>query len=91
VRSGLPRRSGLCKTVLITHYTPKVAERVAAIEPAQYTTSAALPDRPGRLFADYLRNGRGTTAVRGVLATSATRISHRGPGDLARRGARGST
>lgn len=42
-------------------YTRRVAERIAAIEPGRYTTSAALLDR--RLFVDYLRNGRGTTAV----------------------------
>jgi bifunctional non-homologous end joining protein LigD len=29
----------------------------------RYTTSASLARRPGRLFVDYLRNGRGTTAV----------------------------
>jgi hypothetical protein len=28
-----------------------------------YTTNATLTKRPGRLFIDYLRNGRGTTAI----------------------------
>jgi bifunctional non-homologous end joining protein LigD len=44
-------------------YTRDIAERVAAIQPNRYTISAALEERPGRLFIDYLRNGRGTTAV----------------------------
>jgi bifunctional non-homologous end joining protein LigD len=30
---------------------------------ARYTVSSSLRERPGRLFLDYLRNGRGTTAV----------------------------
>jgi bifunctional non-homologous end joining protein LigD len=44
-------------------YTRRIPERLAATEPSRYTTSAALLDRPGRLFVDYLRNGRGTTAI----------------------------
>jgi bifunctional non-homologous end joining protein LigD len=44
-------------------YCKALAERVAHTNPARYTTSAALAKRPGRLFIDYLRNGRGTTAI----------------------------
>lgn len=44
-------------------YAREIAERLASTDPDRYTTSAALSDRPGRLFIDFLRNGRGTTAV----------------------------
>jgi bifunctional non-homologous end joining protein LigD len=40
-----------------------IAERIAAGDPARYTVSASMAARKGRLFIDYLRNGRGTTAV----------------------------
>jgi bifunctional non-homologous end joining protein LigD len=41
----------------------RIAERLAATDQDRYTTSASLAKRPGRLFIDYLRNGRGTTAI----------------------------
>jgi bifunctional non-homologous end joining protein LigD len=44
-------------------YTRGIAVRLAASAPDRYVTSAAPEVRPGRLFIDYLRNGRGTTAV----------------------------
>ena len=44
-------------------YTRGIAQRLAATEPDGYTVSAAISDRPGKLFIDYLRNGRGTTAA----------------------------
>ena len=44
-------------------YSRELALRVAATQPALYTTSAAVAERKGRLFVDFLRNGRGTTAV----------------------------
>jgi bifunctional non-homologous end joining protein LigD len=44
-------------------YCRRLAEKFAAADPARYTTSPAPPDRIGRLYIDYLRNGRGNTAV----------------------------
>jgi bifunctional non-homologous end joining protein LigD len=44
-------------------YSRRLAERLAAAQPKRYTISAAAAARRGRLFIDYLRNGRGTTAV----------------------------
>jgi len=44
-------------------YSRALADRLAAHQREKLTTSAALAAREGRLFIDYLRNGRGTTAV----------------------------
>ena len=44
-------------------YSRELATRLAATQPSRYTTSAAIGQREGRLFVDFLRNGRGTTAV----------------------------
>jgi bifunctional non-homologous end joining protein LigD len=45
------------------HYSQALAGKLAATQPDRYTLSAASAQRPGRLFLDFLRNGRGTTAV----------------------------
>jgi bifunctional non-homologous end joining protein LigD len=37
--------------------------RVAAESPDLYTLAADPAEREGRIFLDYLRNGRGTTAI----------------------------
>ena len=44
-------------------YSRTIAERIAATDRSRYTVSASMAQRPGRLFIDYLRNGRGTTAI----------------------------
>ena len=44
-------------------YAKDLAHRLAASAPERYTLSAAPQRRAGRIFIDYLRNGRGTTAV----------------------------
>jgi bifunctional non-homologous end joining protein LigD len=44
-------------------YAKRLAQQFAATDPERYVTSAQLARRPGKLFLDYLRNGRGTTAV----------------------------
>jgi bifunctional non-homologous end joining protein LigD len=45
------------------HLSRRLAQRLADTDPARYTITAAMVARRGRLFIDYLRNGRGTTAV----------------------------
>jgi bifunctional non-homologous end joining protein LigD len=44
-------------------YAAKLAARLRERHPTRYTLAAALPERQAKLFIDYLRNGRGTTAV----------------------------
>ncbi|RVP80793.1 DNA ligase D [Sinorhizobium meliloti] len=44
-------------------YAKRLAQQFASTDPDRYVTSAQLSHRPGKLFLDYLRNGRGTTAV----------------------------
>ena len=41
----------------------QIAQRLAATAPDRYTISSAPDKRPGRIFIDYLRNGRDTTAI----------------------------
>jgi bifunctional non-homologous end joining protein LigD len=40
-----------------------IVQRLAASDPGRYTLRADPRERQGRIFLDYLRNGRGTTAV----------------------------
>jgi bifunctional non-homologous end joining protein LigD len=40
-----------------------LAQRFVKNDPKRYTITASLSKRKGKLFIDYLRNGRGTTAV----------------------------
>lgn len=44
-------------------YVKCLAQQFAGTNPERYVTSAQLSRRPGKLFLNYLRNGRGTTAV----------------------------
>jgi bifunctional non-homologous end joining protein LigD len=40
-----------------------IVQRVASADPGRYTIAADPRQREGRIFLDYLRNGRGTTAI----------------------------
>ena len=44
-------------------YCRRIAERLAAEDPARYTTRSGPGKRPGKIFIDYLRNARGQTAI----------------------------
>ncbi|MBC7817774.1 MAG: ATP-dependent DNA ligase, partial [Planctomycetaceae bacterium] len=52
-----------------------IAAVVAAREPNKYVTVMTKSKRPGRIFIDYLRNGRGATAI----ANYSTRARPGGP------------
>jgi bifunctional non-homologous end joining protein LigD len=44
-------------------YAKQIAQRLAATAPNRYTLASTPGKRAGRIFIDYLRNGRGTTAI----------------------------
>jgi bifunctional non-homologous end joining protein LigD len=44
-------------------YAKQIAQRLAATAPVRYTLVSAPGKRAGASFIDYLRNGRGTTAI----------------------------
>jgi bifunctional non-homologous end joining protein LigD len=44
-------------------YTKSLAERLARTDPGKYTTIPGAPQRVGKLFIDYFRNGRGASAA----------------------------
>jgi bifunctional non-homologous end joining protein LigD len=44
-------------------FSKAVVERMERDEPAQYTTNMAKARRKGKIFLDYLRNGRGATFI----------------------------
>jgi bifunctional non-homologous end joining protein LigD len=44
-------------------YARSVVQRFARTAPDRYTLAADPDERQGRVFLDYLRNGRGTTAI----------------------------
>jgi len=47
----------------IKEFAKWVAERFATTYPDRFTTNMAKRARTGRIFIDYLRNGRGATAI----------------------------
>ncbi|HLY46875.1 MAG TPA: DNA ligase D [Stellaceae bacterium] len=47
----------------VKEFSKWVAERFAAAYPQRFTTNMAKRARTGRIFIDYLRNGRGATAI----------------------------
>ena len=44
-------------------YCKRLAQRLEATDPGRYTTPSGPAKRRGRIYLDYLRNGRGTTAI----------------------------
>ncbi len=56
-------------------FTKAVAQQMAADQPRRYVATMAKSRRSGRIFIDYLRNGRGATAI----APYSTRARARAP------------
>jgi bifunctional non-homologous end joining protein LigD len=44
-------------------FTKEVAERIVAADPGRYTANMSKSARRGKIYIDYLRNGRGATAI----------------------------
>jgi bifunctional non-homologous end joining protein LigD len=44
-------------------FTKAVAEKLVAAEPAKFTSKLPKASRKGKVFIDYLRNGRGATSI----------------------------
>jgi bifunctional non-homologous end joining protein LigD len=47
----------------VKEFTHKVATAISASRPGRYTTMVSKSRRKGRILLDYLRNGRGATAI----------------------------
>lgn len=60
-----------------------LVQKLASTDARRYTTSADPAARTNRIYLDYLRNGRGNTAV-GAYSPRAPRLPHRGTGELER-------
>ena len=44
-------------------FTKAVADTIAAADPKRYTSNLSKASRKGKIFIDYLRNGRGATSI----------------------------
>ncbi|MDX2148363.1 MAG: DNA ligase D [Planctomycetota bacterium] len=47
----------------VKSFAKGVADAMVRLAPRQFIATMALKDRPGKIFLDYLRNGRGATAI----------------------------
>jgi bifunctional non-homologous end joining protein LigD len=56
----LQRRDGWDE---VKAFTKAVAEAIAASDPGRYTSKLPKASRKGKIFIDYLRNGRGATSI----------------------------
>jgi bifunctional non-homologous end joining protein LigD len=52
-----------CDWDIVKRFTRGFAEAMAQSEPKRYVAVSTLKARPGKIYVDYLRNGRGATAV----------------------------
>jgi bifunctional non-homologous end joining protein LigD len=52
-----------CEWDMVKRFAKGFAEALAGSEPERFLSVSTLKLRPGKIFVDYLRNGRGATAV----------------------------
>ncbi|HUF55385.1 MAG TPA: DNA ligase D [Thermohalobaculum sp.] len=48
---------------VVSAFARGFAETIAELDPARFTASSRLKDRPGRIYLDWLRNKRGASAI----------------------------
>ena len=59
----------------VKEFSHRVAERMVRDAPARYVATMSKAKRKGKIFVDYLRNGRGSTAI----VPFSTRVFERAP------------
>jgi bifunctional non-homologous end joining protein LigD len=52
-----------CTWDSVRHFTQSVAQAMTALRPKEYVAVMGERNREGRIFIDWLRNGRGATSV----------------------------
>ena len=64
----------------VKDFSQAVVQHLAKVVPQRFVAKSGPKNRVGRIFVDYLRNGRGATTACGLVGARAPRPGRLGPG-----------